>query len=207
MKTYLTLIKFTQRILLGVSILILAFLPEFMVFYPHYFTQSVTDNLYSAAHASLFFVMTIRPLADVLRRATFIRPLVILRKGAGVFSASIAVSFLLAKFIIDPSGYLASYSTHAYWSVSHLTLFAHLADVAAILLLITSNNLSKRLLGTNWKRIQRLSYVYFYGSALYVIVNYGNSTMVAYTLIVTTLTITAFFVNRRRRLIVARISV
>jgi len=126
--------------------------------------------------------------------------LVILRKGTGVFSASIIVSFILAKLIVDPSGYLSSFSTLSYWSVTNLALFAHLADISAVLLLVTSNQLSKRLLQKNWKRIQRLSYVYFYASATYVIFILHDSKVIWYLIIVTILTLLAFFNNRQRRL-------
>ena len=123
-------------------ILILMVIPELLVFYPETLNQ---NTLYFLAHLSLFFVMIVRPLADLLPQARFIRPLVILRKGFGVFSASIIVSFIIAKLIVDPTGYLAGFGTSAYWSFSGLALFAHLADISAVLLLVTSNNLSKIL--------------------------------------------------------------
>ena len=199
MKLFFKLIAKTQNFLLGFSILILMLLPQVIVFYPD-FIFSYTTILFSLAHFSLFLVMIIRPLADLLPKLKFIRPLVILRKGTGVFSASIIVSFILAKLIVDPSGYLSSFSTLSYWSVTNLALFAHLADISAVLLLVTSNQLSKRLLQKNWKRVQRLSYVYFYASATYVIFILHDSKVIWYSVIVTTLTLLAFFSKRRRRL-------
>jgi len=199
MKLFFKLIAKTQNFLLGFSILILMLLPQVIVFYPD-FIFSYTTILFSLAHFSLFLVMIIRPLADLLPKLKFIRPLVILRKGTGVFSASIIVSFILAKLIVDPSGYLSSFSTLSYWSVTNLALFAHLADISAVLLLVTSNQLSKRLLQKNWKRIQRLSYVYFYASATYVIFILHDSKVIWYLIIVTILTLLAFFNNRQRRL-------
>jgi len=199
MKLFFKLIAKTQNFLLGFSILILMLLPQVIVFYPD-FIFSYTTILFSLAHFSLFLVMIIRPLADLLPKLKFIRPLVILRKGTGVFSASIIVSFILAKLIVDPSGYLSSFSTLSYWSVTNLALFAHLADISAVLLLVTSNQLSKRLLQKNWKRVQRLSYVYFYASATYVIFILHDTKVIWYSVIVTTLTLLAFFSKRRRRL-------
>lgn len=197
MKTYLNIIKNTQTILLAISIAILIILPSLLVFYPESLNLTL---IYFWAHISLFAVMIIRPLADLLPQFKFIRPLVILRKGTGVFSAAIIVSFILSKIIINPADYFYNFITSDYWSLTNLALFAHLADISAILLLITSNNLSKRLLGNWWKRIQRLSYVYFYGSSFYLLFILGDNTMIFYIIIVTFLTVLAFWKNRQPRL-------
>lgn len=197
MKTYLNIIKNTQTILLAISIAILIILPSLLVFYPESLNLTL---IYFWAHISLFAVMIIRPLADLLPQFKFIRPLVILRKGTGVFSAAIIVSFILSKIIINPADYFYNFITSDYWSLTNLALFAHLADISAILLLITSNNLSKRLLGNWWKRIQRLSYVYFYGSSFYLLFILGDNTMIFYIVVVTFLTVLAFWKNRQPRL-------
>lgn len=198
MKTYFTIIKYTQEALLGISIFLLMYLPLMIVFRPDVISGGVTTNLYLVAHIFLFFVMMIRPLADIFTKTIWIRPLVILRKGTGVFSASIIVSFILAKLMIDPSGYLASFGTLKYWSMVNYAVLAHLADISAVILIITSNNFSKRILGDWWKKIQQLSYVYFYGSVLYVYLSYGNSYLLYALIIITLLTYLAYLKNKRR---------
>jgi len=195
MKTYFFFIKFTQELFLIVSILMLATLPSALALNPQWFSSSLYTWFYAIAHFALFLVMLIRPLADVLREVPWLRPLVILRKGVGVFSATIVVSFIITKVITDAGGYFSSFVTVDYWSLNHLLLFAHLADLSAILLLITSNNLSKRLLGKNWKRLQRLSYVYFYSSALYVVVILQETIVMWYAVIVTFFTTLAWLRN------------
>ena len=196
MKTYFTFIKHTQEILLAVSITILATLPSILVLTPTWLSDTTIFALYALAHAVLFLVMLVRPLADILRGVSWIRPLVILRKGMGVFSAAIIVSFIIAKIMVDPMGYVSSFGTTSYWSVHNLALFAHAADISAILLLVTSNNLAKRVLGKNWKRIQRLSYVYFYGSGIYVYVILGETIALNYLAIITIVTTIAWMRNR-----------
>ena len=196
MKTYLKSIKVAQTTLLALGIGILALLPSAMVFYAPYFTSGLTASLYTLAHVSLFLVMIVRPLADLFKGVRFIRPLVILRKGMGVFSASIIVSFIIKKIIMDAGAYFGSLATVSYWSLTNLALLAHLADISAVLLLITSNSFSKKLLGPNWKRIQRLSYVYFYGSAFYVGIMLNDTIVLVYALIVTVLTMLAYVKNR-----------
>lgn len=196
MRTYFTFIQNTQEFLMALSIVVLCTLPASLVLNPEWFTNTTYFWLYSIAHFSLFLVMMIRPLADILHGVTWLRPLVILRKGLGVLSASIIVSFILSKIIIDAPGYLGEFMYPEYWSFTNLAIFAHLADISAILLLITSNKLSKRILGKNWKRIQRLSYVYFYGSAMYVIFILNETHVALYVLLVTIVTIMAWLRNR-----------
>jgi DMSO/TMAO reductase YedYZ heme-binding membrane subunit len=195
MKTYFAFIKHLQTATLSLSIVILCTLPIALALMPEWFSPSTYAWLYSVTHATLFLVMVVRPLADILRGVTWLRPLVILRKGFGVLSASIAVSFILSKIIIDATGYAANFLTAEYWSLTNLALLAHLADISAILLLITSNNLSKRLLGKIWKRIQRLSYVYFYCSSLYVFFILGEIIPLYYLIIVTLVTSVAWLRN------------
>lgn len=198
MRIYLTTIRHLQTSLLGASLCILAILPILIAFTPDIIDPSITA-LYAIAHGAVFFVMTIRPLADIVIGLPFLRPLVILRKGVGVFSASLVISFMLAKMIADPLTYLGGILELSYWSLNGYAILAHLADISALVLLITSNNLSKRLLGVWWKRIQRLSYVYFYASALYVYLSFGDSTVMYYMYVVTSLTLVAFIINILRK--------
>ncbi|MEK7185287.1 MAG: hypothetical protein AAB726_01565 [Patescibacteria group bacterium] len=198
MKNYLKSIKYIQIILLGISIITLMTLPISLVFYPDFFSASLIQKLFSVSHWFLFFVMLIRPAADIFTKTKLIRPLVILRKGAGVISASIIVSFILAKLIVDPNDYLGSLLTLEYWSLVDYAVLAHMADLTAIVLLITSNNLSKKLLGLWWKKIQKLSYVYFYASSLYVLFLYGNIDVLIAVILVTLFTFIAFLKNLKR---------
>lgn len=200
MKTYIKTIKYLQNIFLFISIGIMMSLPLMLVFYENNLSNNTIQNLYAIAHTSLFFVMIIRPLADIFTQIKWIRPLVILRKGVGVLSASIIVSFILAKLIIDPIQYLNNIFTLEYWSMVDYAVLGHMADISAIILIITSNNFSKNILGTWWKRVQKLSYVYFYGSAFYVFLSYGNIHQLIAIIVITIVTIIAFIINRKKSL-------
>lgn len=198
MKIYFKAIQYLQQALLGEGILIMLILPLVIIFREDLISVSVAQQLYAVSHWVLFFVMIIRPLADIFTKAKWIRPLVILRKGAGVMSASIIVSFILAKLMIDPVGYVASIGTLEYWSLYKFAVLAHVADISAILLIVTSNNLSKKLLGSWWKKIQRLSYVYFYGSGLYVGLMYGNKEMIVAMVLVAAVSLWASVKNNNK---------
>jgi DMSO/TMAO reductase YedYZ heme-binding membrane subunit len=198
MKIYFKAIQYLQQALLGEGILIMLILPLVIIFREDLISVSVAQQLYAVSHWVLFFVMIIRPLADIFTKAKWIRPLVILRKGAGVMSASIIVSFILPKLMIDPVGYVASIGTLEYWSLYKFAVLAHVADISAVLLIVTSNNLSKKLLGSWWKKIQRLSYVYFYGSGLYVGLMYGNKEMIVAMVLVVAVSLWASVKNNNK---------
>ena len=198
MKTYFKIIKYLQEILLIVSVIILAVLPVLIVFRPDIMTNNVIQILYNISHLSVFFVMMVRPLADIFTKVRWVRPLVILRKGAGVLSASVIVGLILSKLMVDSSGYFVSMGTSSYWSFTNYAIFAHLADISAVILVITSNNLSKRILGSWWKNIQKLSYVYFYGSVLYVYLSFGGFELLVSLILVTLVTYIAYLKNRNR---------
>lgn len=166
-KQFFKIVALTQKSLLGVSIALLAFGPVALLIWGYLLPMSVIGIFYTVSLVSVTFVMSIRPLADIANDVPQIRALVILRKGFGVLSASIIVTFLLAKLIEPESVYLASVLTPAYWSLNSFSLFAHLGDITGVILLITSNTFSKRILGPWWKRVQKLAYIYFYAGALY----------------------------------------
>ena len=198
MKTYLKTIKFLQTFFLGISIASMLVLPLILSFHPDWVSPANTLLLYDISHISVFFVMLIRPLADIFIKVTWIRPLVILRKGVGVFSAAVVMSFIFSKIIMDPVGYFGALGTSAYWSPANYALLAHLADISAIILLATSNNLSKRIMGALWKKVQKLSYVFFYASSLFVFLSYGDIGPFVSMIIITFVTILAYFTNRTR---------
>ncbi len=196
MKTYFKIIGYSQQILLTISIVMMMVLPIALVFKSTVFSLPIIAALYTASHVAVFFVMSIRPIADIFRKAVWIRPLVILRKGMGVFSASVIISFILAKLIVGPMEYLSSFTALSYWSMKDYAVLAHVADISAVILIVTSNNFSKRVLGSWWKRIQKLSYIYFYASALYVYLSYGTRTLL-YAMIFVTLVTTLAYLQKR----------
>jgi DMSO/TMAO reductase YedYZ heme-binding membrane subunit len=197
-KRYFDLISHVQDALLSISLALLVALPITLA----YFSDSLSDNFYTFLFElslfAVFLVMIVRPLADLFPKAEWLRPLVILRKGFGVFSAAIIVSFMLSKVMTDGSAYFAGFFDAARWSVADGSVLSPVGDVSALILLVTSNKYSKRVLGSAWKRIQKLSYVYFYAGALYEFLLLGNTVALVYMLIVSVLLFAAYAANKKR---------
>lgn len=199
MAKYFKFIGFIQEFMLAVSIAIMCFLPALLLLWPQFLGPLFFTHIYTVSLGSVFFVMIIRPLADLLPKVSWVRPLVILRKGFGVFSASIIVSFMIAKSIeLGFQNYLLQYFDSNYWSFEGFKFFAHLGDVVAIPLLVTSNNLSKQILGKNWKRLQQLAYVYFYSGAIYEALVFQSTLAIVAIVTVSILVLASYFYKLKK---------
>jgi len=191
------MLAIVQNIFLTLSIGLLALLPLWVAFGNGSAWQGV---LYQISFIAVFFVMLIRPLADIFLSQKWLHQLVILRKGVGIFSASIVVALTLGDMLLPDSQYLSSIFTLDFWSFRHYKFFAHLGDLSGVILLITSNNFSMIILKKNWKRIQKLAYVYFYAGGIYEAYALGNFSAFVMMSIVTISVVIAFVLNLQRRM-------
>jgi DMSO/TMAO reductase YedYZ heme-binding membrane subunit len=195
-KKYFDAIDFIQDTLLGLSLALLVILPVTLSYVPEFIPGSFMTFLYEISLFAVFLVMSVRPLADVFPQVSWLRPLVILRKGFGVFSASIIVSFMLSKFMVDGWSYFATFFSASHWTLHGFKILAPLGDISALILLITSNKYSKRILKKNWKRVQKLAYVYFYAGALYEYLVLDQQFALSFAFIALALSVLAFVMKR-----------
>lgn len=194
-------IELAQNFLLAVSLALLALLPPFLAFWPEALPAWLPTALYGLSLGLATATMSIRPIADFLPG---LKPFVTLRKGMGVLSASAVIVFLISKLLLDAPGYLASMATAAYWSLDGHAVLAHLGDLSAIPLLLTSNKFSRRVMGPWWKRVQKLSYVYFYAGASYEVLALWSDLAVMAIAAVTSLTLGAWFYKSGQASVAAR---
>ena len=154
------------------------------------------DLSWDIAWWSVTLLMLIRPLADLFPKYLILRRLVILRKWLGILSSAIILSHLYLNYNMYASNfgmsvwaYFAPYLTLAKWE--WMNLAARLSEITAILLFITSNDISQKTFGVWWKRIQKLSYVYFISAGLYI-ASFGDTVAYYCIWIVALFTIAAF---------------
>lgn len=198
-KTYFACIGFLQETFLAFGIGILVVVPILLAYFSEALPEGIYTLLFAVSLTAVFLVMIVRPLADLFPSSTWLRPLVILRKGIGVFSASIIVAIMCSRLLVDGVSYLQDFFSFTHWSLTDWAVLAPLGDLSALVLLVTSNKFSKRVLGKNWKRIQKLSYVYFYAGALYEYVVFGQILAAVAVCVVTGLVILAYVHNRTTR--------
>jgi DMSO/TMAO reductase YedYZ heme-binding membrane subunit len=191
------MIAFIQNIFIIDGIVLLVFIPASSLYFD--MSWEIKGILFMLSFFTAFLVMIIRPLADIFNKVTLLRQLVIFRKGLGIFSAAIIVGFMLGKIIAPDSTYLASVFSSGYYSLKNYALFAHLGDLSGLILLLTSNRFSQRILKTNWKRVQKLAYVYFFAGGIYEAFYLGNTFALYAMLLVGLLTLLAWDLKILRR--------
>ena len=145
---------------------------------------------------SVTFLMLIRPLADLFPKYLILRRLVILRKWLGILSSAIVLSHLYLSYNVQATNFwisvwqfFAPYLTLAKWE--WMNIFARLSEFTAIILLVTSNNISQKLMWVWWKRIQKLSYIYFVAAWMYI-ASFGSNIAYYCIWVVILLTLAAF---------------
>lgn len=195
-KTFFTAIAMLQEFLVRSSVVVLLFLPPFLAFFPDFVPSWLYGLLFDLSLIAVFLVMMVRPLADLFPTIAWLRPLVILRKGFGVFSASLIVAIMLSRVMQDGWIYFVDFVDPLHWRLSGGAVFAPLGDITAVILLVTSNKFSKRVLKKAWKPIQRLSYVYFFSAVLYESIALGKTLPILFGFMVLTVTLAAFIGNR-----------
>ena len=157
---------------------------------------SLKGFLWDLSLYSVFLLMIIRPIADIFN-IVFFRKLIVFRKHLGIFSSSIVVVYgLIHYYNLGLNGFLSEYFSLAYWTFSNNLFWAHMGELTGFILLITSNRFSMRLLKRNWKRIQKLSYLYFFSGAWYVFSSFDKTFGIIAIIIVFELTIIAYIKKR-----------
>ena len=133
----------------------------------------------------LFFVMMIRPTADLLPRAKWLRFWIAARKEMGIFSAAIVLSFGVSKYAEwGMVQFLGTYFSLEFWPFPEPVFWGRIGELAAVPLLLTSNLWSQKKLKKNWKRIQRLSYLYFFAGSYYVWAAFGSERDLVFMILV-----------------------
>ncbi len=184
------MIDYIQTVLTGTGFALLFCLPALALFFD--IGYEAKEGLFIVSFTAAFLLMTIRPLSDIFDEQIWLKRLISMRKGLGIFSASIIIGFMLQAIIAPGSVYLTSIFSARYYSLTNYALFAHVGDISGLILLLTSNRWSQRLLKGNWKRIQRLSYAYFYAGGLYEALYLGSSFALFALVVVTGLVLFAW---------------
>lgn len=160
------------------------------------FFPDTKNFLWDLSLYSVFILMIIRPLSNIFPSLSLYK-LMPLRKPLGIFSSIIVVIFgLIHYFNLGFNGFITEYFSFAYWSFTNNIFWAHLGELTGFILLITSNIFSVKLLKRNWKRIQNLSYVYFFSGSWYVFTSFDKTFGIITIIIVFELTFIAYIKKR-----------
>lgn len=133
-------------------------LNQFNLLLVNFLGHTLYTWMYIFAWYSVIFVMWIRPLADLFPKVKVFRQLCMLRRAFWILSAMIICTLLVYNWFTNPSSFFAIWTLDN-WNIWY-PLIARLSEFSALILLLTSNNFSQKKLWKNWKRIQRISYIY-----------------------------------------------
>ena len=105
------------------------------------------SDLWSVSWITVVTLMCIRPLADIFPKILFFRSVLPLRKGLGILSASVvATSLAFTLAAASSTKIMSTYFSAKGWGIASRSAFARISEITGVLLLITSNSFSQKLL-------------------------------------------------------------
>lgn len=115
----------------------------------------------------LIIIVYSRPLSNIFNKVTVLKRIVSLRKELWILCATFCITHSIWYFLNTNN--LWGIFNSIYWMPDNAFWYWMYALVISIPLLITSNIYSIKLLGKNWKRLQRLTYLFFILIAIHII--------------------------------------
>ena len=122
----------------------------------------------------LIAIMLIRPISDVFSDLKILKTLCALRKELGIFTALLLIIHSYSFFAIKEKNIFTEILNSKYWHLNNQLTWGILGFIVTIILLITSNNISVRILKKHWKTCQRLTYLLFFFSAIHITLIKGS---------------------------------
>ena len=139
-----------------------------LAIFAYFFINSNFKDYGELGWSVLIAVMLIRPLADVFPDLKILRSLVILRKEFGILAGVLIVIHSYGYFHAKNQNLFFEIFNPQYWHFGHPFLWGLLGFLITLLLLLTSNRFSVRLLKRHWKKVQLLAYPLFFFSAIHI---------------------------------------
>jgi len=121
-------------------------------------------DLGNPAIYTLMLVMFIKPISVIFEQINIFRTILSYRRELGILS--FWFFFFHASGIIYTQQILKL--EYYYFSFENLLFWGLISALTMIILAITSNMFSVRLLKNNWKKVQRISYIAFIAALLHV---------------------------------------
>lgn len=114
----------------------------------------------------LLIIVYSRPLSNIFNKLIFLKRIVSIRKELWILCATLWIAHVIWYFLNLNNLWLIFNSF--YWRPDNAFGYWIYAFIISIPLLLTSNIYSMKLLGKNWKRLQRLTYLFFIFIAIHI---------------------------------------
>jgi len=116
----------------------------------------------------LVILLAVRPFAEVFPRFRFFRGLLPLRKEAGILCGALALAHVWGFFFLNVISIFSGFFDAYIWDYRQHFFWGMIGFLCAMLLLVTSNIFSIRLLKRWWKRLHRLAYPFIFVVAIHI---------------------------------------
>jgi CDP-4-dehydro-6-deoxyglucose reductase len=116
----------------------------------------------------MFAVMLIRPLSNIVPDFGILKTFVSTRRQFGILSAVLLLNHGIGFFLSQKISILSIFTNPMFLDYKQIFFWGILGLICASPALITSNNLSMKILKRNWKRIQKLAYLFFIFGAIHI---------------------------------------
>jgi DMSO/TMAO reductase YedYZ heme-binding membrane subunit len=134
-----------------------------IIFYPKYYVEIWDFGWYC-----LLLIVFSRPLRDVLPKLGILKKIVALRKEIWIISWIFITAHWLWFFLNSKISLLVWLTSLDFYNLTNLFGWWMIWMYIWIILTLTSNKFSQKFLGKNWKRLQRLTYLFFIFGAIHI---------------------------------------
>ena len=152
-------ISFAQKILL-----FLAFVPLVGIF----FLPMDYRNLGELSWKLLLLIVFLRPLSDIFPEFKILKRVLPLRKEVGILCGTLAIAHSIGFFLNKGISLENWFVGAQYWDMSQHFFWGILGFIIAVVLTITSNTFSIKLLKRNWKKLHKFTYLFVVFVALHI---------------------------------------
>lgn len=134
-----------------------------------FFLPADFRNLGKFAWGLLILILVLRPLGDIFVDFKILKALLPLRKEAGILCGSLAIGHSIGYFFNGKIAVSTIFTNPALWDFSQYLAWGLVGFFVSVLLVLTSNLLSIKILKRNWKRLHRITYIMFLVTAIHVV--------------------------------------
>lgn len=132
-------------------------------FYPEFYIE-----IWDLWWYTLLFIVFVRPLSDILPKLNILKKLVILRKEIWILSWVFIALHWIWFFLNSKIPVFEWLFSSEYYNMTNLFGWWMIGMYIGVILTITSNNFSIKFLWKNWKKLQRLTYLFFIFWAIHI---------------------------------------
>ena len=137
-------------------------------------------------------VLSTRPLADIFPDLRILRTLIAFRREFGIFSGMMIFAHFIGFLLAGNIPFFSIFKESMYWDYKVFLLWGILGLTVAVIVLMTSNNFSMRILKGWWKVIQRFSYLFLLFGGIHIMM-IGKTNSIIEVSIVSILWLLAMF--------------